>query len=165
MDYRFVPMGWNDASAVVAWRYEPPYDIYNVPIDEQASTIPYFADPRNAYYTVRLSDELVGFCCFGAEARVPGGEYQGDDVIDVGVGLRPDLTGKGLGVVFVAAVLDFGSQVYHPHDFRLTVATFNQRAIRVYETLGFRTTHEFVVERGDGAARTWIQMEKMNGFP
>lgn len=164
MDYTCVPMGRDDAAAIVRWHYERPYDVYNVPVAEQARTILYFADPANAYYAFRLSGELIGFCCFGAEARVPGGEYEGEDVIDVGVGLRPDLTGKGQGFAFVTAVLDFGDQVYHPHGFRLTVAAFNERAIRVYEKLGFRTTREFVRQQGKGTPTKWIQMEMMNGF-
>jgi len=160
VDYRFSPMIEGDARAIVGWRYEKPYDVYNARPDELGGTLRTFLDPRNAYYAIRLSGELVGFCCYGPDARVGGGEYGGDDVLDVGLGLRPDLTGRGLGPGFVAAILDVAAKEHHPAGFRLTVASFNQRAIRVYERLGFLVANVFVVHQVDGTTNEWVQMEK-----
>ena len=44
--------------------------------------------------------------------------------------MRPDLTGQGLGAEFVRAGLRFAQDSYSPPAFRLTVATFNRRAIK-----------------------------------
>ena len=85
---------------------------------------------------------LAGFVCFGAEAQVSGARDAGlyvADALDIGLGLRPDLTGHGLGDAFVAACLDHARRTRHPRSLRLAVAEFNQRAIRVYERAGFRT--------------------------
>ena len=57
--------------------------------------------------------------------------------MDVELGMRPDLTGRGLGAEFVLAVLRFSKDDYSPPTFRLTVAAFNLRAVRMYERVGF----------------------------
>ena len=58
-------------------------------------------------------------------------------VLEYGLGLRPDLTGRGLGQEFVRAGLEFGRARFAPRKIMLNVAAFNKRAIRVYERLGF----------------------------
>ena len=59
--------------------------------------ITFFLAPKNGYLAVRDSEgALVGFCCFGFEGQVPGGDYS-VDALDVGIGMRPELTGQGLG--------------------------------------------------------------------
>jgi [ribosomal protein S18]-alanine N-acetyltransferase len=58
-------------------------------------------------------------------------------VIELGLAMRPDLTGKGLGLEFVRAGLAFAKQRFSPASFRLDVAAFNKRAIKVYTRAGF----------------------------
>ncbi|MDQ2807270.1 MAG: GNAT family N-acetyltransferase [Chloroflexota bacterium] len=126
------------AAAIAGWRYPPPYDFYN-PFPDIAA---YLIDPANAYFAAYgLHDELAGFFCYGAEAQVFGGHvaglYSGDATLDLGLGMHPDLMGHGSGAPFVAAGLAFGRARYRPRAFRLTVACFNTRAIRVYTQAGF----------------------------
>ena len=102
MPWIFVSMTAAHAKAITTWRYEPPYDFYN-PRDDIAG----FLRPDYHYYAAQDDDGgLVGYCCFGPDARVPGGAYPEDGSLDVGVGLRPDLTGGGRGLGFFNAVLD-----------------------------------------------------------
>ena len=63
--------------------------------------------------------------------------------MDFGLGLRPDLTGRGLGLAYLSAGLVFAGQRFKPSRFRLSVATFNERAIRVYERAGFTPSRTF----------------------
>ena len=155
MRLSFRPLTEEDARAILAWRYEEPYSIY----DPDPDGIPGMLDPENAYHAVTAeSGELIGFCCFGPDARVPGGDYQNaDDTLDVGAGLRPDLTGKGAGLSFFNAILEFAEGAFAPSMFRLTVAAFNQRAIRVHERAGFQPLRTFV---GKSTEREFLLLTK-----
>ncbi len=141
MHYAFTEMDEDSARRIQAWRYDGPYAVYDPGPGEE--TLQAFLDPRNAYYAI--SDEagdLVAYACFGPDARVPGGDYD-DAALDVGLGMRPDLTGRGLGLGMVEAILDFARGAYAPTAFRLTVAAFNRRALRVYQRAGFRLVQAF----------------------
>lgn len=136
--YTFHDITAGDACALAAWRYDGPYAFYDLGPESIADLL----DPAQGYVVVRdAAGAIVGFCCFGASAQVPGGVVAGvyaDDALDVGFGLRPDLTGRGLGPAFVRATLGFARDRCGPRAFRLSVATFNRRAIRAYGKAGFR---------------------------
>jgi ribosomal-protein-alanine N-acetyltransferase len=53
------------------------------------------------------------------------------------------LTGCGLGRAAIGTGLEFGASRFAPAAFRITVAAFNQRALRVVTALGFRPLTSF----------------------
>lgn len=118
-------------------------------------------NPRFRYHAVHYEcGELVGYFCFGEDARVPAGAgLYANGPLDVGFGMRPDLVGRGLGQEFVEAGLEFAFEVYSPESFRMTVAAFNRRAVRVYEDLGFIVLAEFG-RRVSNGEREWILLAK-----
>jgi ribosomal-protein-alanine N-acetyltransferase len=151
MALRFEQMTQEEAEAIAAWRYEPPYDFYDARADEEDLGLLLSAE-RRAGRTFAVKDEaggLVGFFTYGQEA----------DVVVVGLGLRPDLTGRGLGAPFVTAGLGFARERFTPRQFRLSVATFNARAIKVYERVGFVRTRSFPHETNGGVFR-FVEMER-----
>ncbi len=143
MSYTFQPIDEVAAWIIVHWHYEPPYDYYNTPAEEIEAAVRNMLDPANAYHII--SDEhgyLVGSCCFGEDAQVSGGDYQ-LDALDIGLGMRPDLTGQGRGAAFFAAICEFAQRQFHPRHLRLTVASFNKRARHTYERAGFLQIQRF----------------------
>jgi RimJ/RimL family protein N-acetyltransferase len=64
--------------------------------------------------------------------------------LDYGLGLRPELTGRGLGIEFFLAGLVFARERYRPRHVFLHVAEFNARARKVYERAGFRVVSAHV---------------------
>lgn len=159
--FTFQPVDEVAARAITGWRYPEPYAFYNLSATasslEHAAVVRELLDPALRYYAVWCAREgalLAGFCCFGPAARVgisrQPAVYAGSDLLDIGLGLRPDLTGRGLGGAFLRSVLVFGTEQFAPGGFRLTVATFNQRAIRVYERAGFAPDHRVLLESSRG---------------
>ncbi len=137
----FKPIDETAARAILTWRYEPPYDIYN--LEDSPESLAYALDPQNNYYAIRtVKNELVGFCSFGLDAQVPGGDYTAP-ALDIGLGIQPDWTGQGLGAKFVAAVLNFTQTEFAPPQLRVTIAAFNYRAQRVWEKNGFNQIDTF----------------------
>jgi RimJ/RimL family protein N-acetyltransferase len=102
-------------------------------------------DPAEGFWAVvDESGDVAGFACFGVEARVPGLDER-PGVLDVGVGMRPDLTGRGLGREFAQAVLDHGHEVSGASRLRAVVQDWNARSRRLLQTLGFTETGEHPV--------------------
>jgi RimJ/RimL family protein N-acetyltransferase len=112
---------------IAAWRYEPPYDFYDGDQDP-------VLDPERFHGAVGEDGTLVGF--FYLEEK--------GDAVEFGLGLRPDLTGRGLGGAFFRSGLDLVRDRYPGRPVVLNVAAFNDRAIAVYERAGFRETGRHV---------------------
>ena len=146
-----------DAQAISRWRYDGPYSVYN----GNPASVESLLEPRYFYHSVNDDGELVGYFCFGEDARVSAGKrlglYETEPALDIGLGMRPDLTGQGLGEEFVRSGLEFARQTYSPPAFRLTVATFNHRAISVYEKAGFEPVKTFGAIKLNGE-REWLLM-------
>lgn len=135
---QIVPMTPAYAGDIVTWRYPPPYDCYDMTTADPA----FLNNPASGFFALIDSGTLIGFRSFGADGQVPGGEYDAS-ALDTGGGLRPALTGHGLGRKAIAAGLDFGRHHYCPPAFRVTIAAFNLRAQRVVTALGFQQTGSF----------------------
>ncbi|WP_430788050.1 GNAT family N-acetyltransferase [Virgibacillus flavescens] len=125
------------------WKYEKPYDLYNNELNSEAIeellSYSYFA-------IVDQDDELLGYFCTGVSAQVPAGnkvKAYSEDMVDIGIGMKPTLTGKGFGTTFFSFILHDIEQANPNLRMRLTVATFNKRAIRLYEKFGFIKKNKF----------------------
>ena len=131
------PLTPEDAIAICHWRYPGQYAFYDYDPGDWRSMLA----PEANYVAVAGADGAVaGFLTFGANARVSGAQAAGlyaSEALDIGLGLRPDLTGQGYGRAFLATALAWAEWRYHPSTIRLVVATFNTRAIRAYERAGF----------------------------
>lgn len=137
------------AEEIIQWQYKEPYSIYSM--DGCEDTINEFLN--GSYFSVLENNKLTGYFCFGQSAKVPIGNkvgaYNDKNYTDIGLGLKPELCGKGYGYIFLKAGLNFAINTFSKNNFRLTVAQFNERAIKVYEKIGF--------------TKTKVKFNKMNG--
>lgn len=139
---RVVPLTREHAEDLATWRYEPPYDVYDLDGADPHELL----DPALGFHAVLAGERLIGFRSFGPDGQVPGGTYD-DSALDTGGGLRPSLTGRGLGRAVIAAGLAHGRATFAPPAFRVTVASFNTRARRTVESLGFERVGSFAALR------------------
>lgn len=70
--------------------------------------------------------------------------------VEIGLGLRPDLTGKGLGRTFLEAGSEYAVTRFGATELALAVAAFNRRAITVYERAGFQEDYRYQHATGGG---------------
>ncbi len=130
--WRVVPLDEGHVEQVLSWHHDPPDDFYDAdlfPEDVDQLRDPAFRAEHKAA-VVDPDDVLVG----QAEWHATG------DVVTIGLGLRPDLIGLGLGASFVELLLAHARERFAPVRFRLEVADWNVRAITVYERCGFVDT-------------------------
>jgi len=137
------PFTEREATTVSGWRYEPPYDLYDG--DPRSPDVYLDIDDSGfGYYVIAAAGdaEPLGFCCFGAEARVSG-QREEEGVVDIGGGLRPRLLSAGLATRVFPDVIDFATRRFGPRSFRTAVATFNTRSLRLCAAAGFVVVRTF----------------------
>ncbi|MFQ3544515.1 GNAT family protein [Halobacillus rhizosphaerae] len=144
MTYIFEGMTQEQAELIARqWHYDGKYAFYDMEADEE--DLKEFLDPiarGNSKYTITQHQELTGFISVN---------QTDPQTCDIGLGMRPDLTGKGLGTEFLKEGMEFVKYAYQPKKITLSVATFNQRAIKVYHKLGFEDGETFWQDTNDSS--------------
>jgi RimJ/RimL family protein N-acetyltransferase len=93
--------------------------------------------PDEGYWAVvDDSDDLVGYCCLGDAAR-PAGLTAAPGRLDVAIGLRPDLTGRGWSDELGRVAVDYARSVSSGRGLRTAVATDNAAGLRAAHGVGF----------------------------
>jgi ribosomal-protein-alanine N-acetyltransferase len=132
------PISEAQCEEICGWTYPPPYDAYNsAPWDRMVAEQSEWADPaiRQAQYSalIEQTGKLAGFAQF----------FPLVGVTRLGLGLRPDLCGQGLGVEAVRLIVREAQRRRPDDEIDLEVLTWNERAIRTYEKAGFRRTDAY----------------------
>ena len=139
-----------DARAVAAWHYPGEYVFYDW--EQDVDDLGELLDPEEwgrRYFCADRDGVLAGFFVFTLRDRIA----------DVGLGLRPDLTGRGLGLEFLHAGLRFAAEALGAEGYTLSVAAFNRRAITVYERAGFAETERYR-HRTNGGVHDFVRMTR-----
>jgi RimJ/RimL family protein N-acetyltransferase len=131
-----------EAQLIAIWQYDGDWSVYN--LDSAGSLL----DDLSCYHAVLADERLVGFCCTGIAARVPGIADE-PGILDVGMGMDPALVGQGHGAALGSAVLSYLT-AHHPNQtMRVVIQSWNARSLRLARQLGFADAGELVVlQRG-----------------
>ncbi len=145
------PMNRDYALEYTKWEYASPYEFYNTPpsgIGETMDEI--LGDSGMDYYSVLDEDgSLFGMYEYSFHGKI----------MEIGLGIRPELCGQGYGKDFVRQCISFGREKYAYTDvIRLMVADFNTRAIHLYRSVGFVETDR-INKVSFGKPVTFIVME------
>lgn len=151
MNYNFNKMTQEQAENIAAnWHYEGKYAFYDMAADEEDLAELLNPEERgDKYYMVQKGDEEIGFFCFEDE----------DDSVDIGLGMKPEWTGRGLGLDFLKAGIRYAISIFNPGIITLSVATFNERAIKVYKKAGFESVEIFMQDT-NGSRFEFLKMKK-----
>lgn len=129
-------MSQMDADAIARWRYPDAYSFYDWTAD--ANDLAELLDPMARGDDYVAVDDDVGSLIGFFQYKRPHGA-----ILDIGLGLHPERTGQGLGESFLEAGLEYARHRFAPTEFTLSVASFNRRAITVYERAGFTPARVF----------------------
>lgn len=141
--FHFRPLTQANAQAIASWHYPEPFSFYDWA--EDPDDLAELLDPAlrgDAYFAVEDgAGDLCGY--FSFKRRDPR-------TLEIGLGLHPGRTGQGLGGAFLQAGLEYARSRFDPGQFVLSVATFNRRAITVYERAGFTAVRVFMHSTNGG---------------
>jgi [ribosomal protein S18]-alanine N-acetyltransferase len=138
MSYTIRKRTQEDVAEFITWTYKGVYSFYDNNIQEEKITgFLQSVDTDRMYSVVDGQGELIGNCEFFGVGETP------EEIMAVGVQMRPDLTGKGNGLVFIQSIIEEGRKMIGFSHLELAVAEFNTRAIHVYELAGFRRKGDF----------------------
>jgi ribosomal-protein-alanine N-acetyltransferase len=143
-----------DAAAVVRWRYDGPWSVY----DGAAADV---LTAANDYHAIveRTTGRFLGYVCLGAEARVPGlAEEAG--VLDVGIGLDPAIVGEERGHSIALELLQWIERRSEASELRAVIQAWNQRSVRLCEVLGFRIVDHHQVHQKEGSLVDYVVVRR-----
>lgn len=151
MNYQFRIMTQEQAESIAFnWHYNDEYSFYNMDADKEDLEEFLTTETRgNSTFAVTNDNSLIGFFTVN---KID------DKSVDIGLGMHPDLTGKGEGGEFLKAGLAFIQNEYQPEKITLAVATFNLRAINVYRKIGFTDLSTFM-QYTNGSTFEFLKME------
>jgi len=143
MTYTLQPITQEQAEEIAYnWHYDGKYAFYDMEADEEDLAEFLDNNKRNdSIYAVIEKKQLIGFFSIYQEEN---------NTINIGLGLRPDLTGQGTGYTFLTTGINYIKERYSPAFISLAVATFNTRAIKVYKKAGFKETTTFMQSTNGG---------------
>lgn len=138
------------ALEIVEWEYDGEYSFYDIQND--IDDLDEFLNPFkwNHYAAIYEDEKLVGYFTFN-----PSDLHE----VEIGLGLRPELTGKGKGYSFLQYAIDIALKWYEPKKLIVNVAEFNNRAIRVYEKSGFKRVSQFQ-QKTNGGEYPFVRLER-----
>lgn len=147
--YKFRRVSENDVKDMLTWKYEGIYSFFDNDLSQgKINYIKSFPTDDNVYAIYDEKNQLVGNCALYL-----------NDKVSFSIQMRPNLTSKGMGKEFLEAFLEFAKEKYNLKNIELSVLKFNERAIRLYKSLDFKVTDEFMGKTVKGEME-FIKMEK-----
>ncbi|KRM89968.1 GNAT family N-acetyltransferase [Liquorilactobacillus cacaonum] len=145
-------MTQKSAVIVAQWHYPDEYSFYDMVADPEDYQELMDEEKRgDGYYQVTQSGMLIGFFVVEKTDR--------QEVVEVGLGMAPELTGQGNGLEFVKIILKYISRVTGSKKVLFDVAKFNIRAQKLYQKIGFEVVN-YHEQKTNGGIYPFVLMAK-----
>lgn len=141
------------ARQITEWNYEGEYSDYNLPSYEECKNKKYGItreDRKDNYIVYTINDEVVFYSNM---------KEMDNNKLYIGVGLKPEYCGKGLGNFFLNDSIIEMKKRYPERILFLEVRSWNKRAIKSYEKIGFKITNTVISKDRLGNDTEFIEME------
>lgn len=153
MDYIIMNMNDNILKEIVKWKYEGKYEEYNLEsyesLKSRKSSITLPEKSKN-YLCYFKNDELVGYTNLV--------EKENGDLF-LGIGLAPKNCGRGLGKELLCDTINKAKEKHIGKKIVLQVRSWNKRAIKCYENIGFKITKVEMQKDYKGKETEYVFME------
>ena len=151
-EFNFQKMTQKEAEEIAnLWTYDGIYAFYNVSADEEDYRAFIDAGKRgNSHFSCYSDKGLTAYYSV---------EITDGSTAEIGLGIKPQLCGMGLGVSYLNAVMEHITSMNGVYNFTLSVALFNRRAIKAYKTAGFEEAGTFMQDT-NGGSYEFLRMAK-----
>ena len=123
-----------DAKEICSWTYPDEYSVYNMGtwdrVVQEKWAIANEEKRQEQFRSVYENNKLIGYFRF----------RDIDGIINIGLGMKPELCGQGKGKQFLQYILS--TEELKNKNIELEVRNFNARAIKSYENVGFKKIKE-----------------------
>lgn len=141
------------AKQIIAWNYLDEYAVYNLPAYDECVEKNYgIVNPnkRDNYIVYILDGEVVFYV---------NTKLMDNDKVYVGVGLKPEYCGLGLSSYFLTESNKDIRKKYPDNILYLEVRSWNTRAIRAYEKIGYVAVNKIIKKDRLGNDEEFTEME------
>lgn len=141
------------AKEIQSWVYDGEYAVYNMPsYDEMIAKNYALVNPQKAnnFLCYKINNELVAFVKLNLKEN---------NVVYLGIGLKPNLTGKGLGKKVLMAGIEQTLLRYPNSKLMLEVRSWNKRAVNCYKAVGFKEVETKTITDHFGNIAEFVIME------
>lgn len=125
------------AKEICCWKYDGEYSVYNFSdwnvVVENGWDLAIKEKRESDFVAILLDNQLIAY----------GRLTKDKDKAVIGIGLKPSLCGKGLGKSVMKLLIRECNNRFQDYLMTLAVRSFNKRAIRCYEGIGFKIKNTF----------------------
>lgn len=152
IELKVVKLSLEDAKEISKWKYEKEYSIYNY-LDWDSMVLSNWAitmEEKRDKEFIKIIDQDNNFIGYARLKEL-------DNKIYLGLGMNPTYTGNGLGKIFLQTIINY----IKLNNVELEVRTFNERAIKCYNSVGFNIVKKIKKDTLSGIDEFYImKLEK-----
>jgi len=137
-NYVLTTLSEDYAKEICSWKYDEEYSIYNFSdwntVIENGWDLSVKEKRESDFVAILMGNQLIAY---GRLTTIQGKAF-------IGIGLKPSMCGKGLGGNMMRLLIEECKKRFPNHLVAVEVRSFNRRAIRCYENIGFEIKNKYI---------------------